>query len=330
MKLNLGCGYNYLPGWVNADSDPACLPDLVLEAHDLPQPSGSAGEIKALQLVEHLGFFKTRYFLSECWRVLEPGGLLTLETPDIESTFGVFLSGGPDVKEAALGWVYGSETPGMNHLYCFPKDLLSALLAEAGFEIKETSGFFYQPNRPALRYAAVKAGGERAALASALRRRLLDGKLADLGRELVCAGQETVIKGILDAHGDPEKVFRLALYSAPFALEYFSLAGENEKREPALAAACERLAEWKAQGRLASVYAAEAGKGRAPREAYGAALAFGVTLLAEAAAGRPSPDRPPPADGAPSVFTRELAEAWFFKKTALEARADLRKDREIL
>ncbi len=327
MKVNVGCGYNYLPGWVNLDSDPGCRPDRIMEAYDLSLPGGGAEEIKALQLVEHLGFFKAKYFLSECWRVLAPGGLLTLETPHIEKTFEIFLSGDAGVREAALGWVYGSETRGMNHLYCFPEDLLAGLLAEAGFEVKETSEFLYQPARPALRFRAVKAGGEKAALGAALRRRLLDGKLADFGWEPACAGQEQVIRGILEAHGSPEKVFEQALYSALFALEYFSLAGKNEKREPALALACERLLEWKIQGRMAAVFAARSREGRSSGEAYGAALVFGRSLLEAAAAGRPAPEQPAPEAEAPAVFSRGAAEGWFLKRKALEERMDLLEGR---
>ena len=74
MKLNIGCGYNCLDGWLNVDISPDSAADRLMPAHDLDFHDGSVSEIKALQLIEHLGFFKARYFLSECWRVLEPGG----------------------------------------------------------------------------------------------------------------------------------------------------------------------------------------------------------------------------------------------------------------
>jgi len=324
VKLNLGCGYVRLEGWVNVDSDPACRPDRVAQAHDLPFDAGSAEEIKALQLVEHLGFFKTRYFLSECWRVLAPGGRLTLETPDIETAFSTFLGGDRAVKEAALGWIYGAETAGMNHLYCFPKELLAELLADAGFEVRETAGYLWQPSRPALRFSAVKTAGERPALNSALRRRLLDAGLPCFVSEPYAAGQEEVIAAILAAHGSQEKVFEQALYSSRTVFEYFALSGENEREEAPYAAACERLSAWALQARLAAVFFGERAAGGNSEAAYAAAVAFGRAALASASAGRPLPGQPAPADGAPPAFSRLAAEDWLARTAALRGRADLR------
>lgn len=323
MKLNIGCGYGYLPGWTNVDADAACRPDVEALAWDLPFDPACAEEAKALQLVEHLGFFKTKYFLSECWRVLAPGGRLTLETPDIEKTFRVFLDGGRADREAALGWIYGAETAGMGHLYCFPKELLSELLSGAGFGPAEVSEFLYQPARPAVRFSAVKETGEKAALNAALRRRLLDAGLPCFGSEVCAAGQEAVIAAVLEAHGSPERVFEQALFSAPLAFEYFQLAGENERKEAPFASACERLAAWGLQPRLAAVLLSEAGAGRGPGAAYEAALAFGRLALEAASNGKALPAGPPPEEGAPPVFSRLTADDWLGRRERLRSRGDL-------
>lgn len=323
MKLNIGCGYYYLPGWVNLDSDPACRPDREAQAYDLPFADGSAGEARALHLVEHLGFFKTRYFLAECWRVLAAGGRLTLETPDIEKTFGAFLGGDPAAREAALGWVYGSETAGMGHLYCFPKELLLRLLGDSGFAAEKIEEYLYGPARPALRVAAVKREGERPALNAALRRRLLGAGLPCFGWEPGLAGQEDVIAAVLDAHGSPERVFEQALYCAAAAEQYFALSGENERHESPFAAGCERLAAWGLQGRMAAVLLAVAA-GSSPGGAYEAALAFGRAALAAAVSGGALASSPPPASGAPAVFSRLAAEDWLARSLALRKGGDLR------
>ncbi len=317
MKLNIGCGYNRLEGWLNLDSSADSAADRLLPAHDLPFPPASVSEIKALQLVEHLGFFRTKFFLSECWRVLEPGGTLTLETPHIEKTFGVFLAGDRPAKEAALGWIYGSETPGMNHLYCFPGDLLAELISGAGFEVKNLDEFEFQPYRPALRIEAVKKSGEKAALNAALRRRLLDKGLAVFGDELESAGLERVIGGLLAAGGDPARALEQALYSAPAALEYFTLEEENEERASREAAACARLAAWNAQGRMAEVFRRAALRGLPPAEAFAQALASGRELSALALAAKSEPSGGAAA-GAPCVLTAETAAAWLLKKEMKE------------
>lgn len=315
MKLNIGCGYNRLEGWLNVDNSADSAADSLMEAHDLRLENASVEEIMALHLVEHLGFFKTKYFLSECWRVLETGGTLTLETPDIEKTFAVFLAGDAAAREAALGWVYGSETAGMGHAYCFPKELLLELLAEAGFQTRAVTEFLFQPHRPALRFEAVKEYGERGALNAALRRRLLDKNLAIFGREEESAGLELAVRRLAGGACDPGSELEQALISAAAALEYFTLAGENEQRPSPEAAACARLAEWNLQGRMAAEFLAGYVGGKDAETAAARALELGRELLKAALAGEVEPHGPPPADQAPYVFTPEAAAAWAFRRT---------------
>ncbi len=320
LKLNIGCGYERLDGWLNLDSGPASAADRLMPAHDLAFPAGSAAQVRAAQLIEHLGFFKAKYFLSECRRVLKPGGALLLETPHIERTFELFLSGDTRAREAALGWVYGSETPGMGHVYCFPKDLLLELLDEAGFEAAAPEEFLYQPGRPALRVRAVRREGERPALACALRRRLLDERIAVPADELCAAGLERTVRTLTGSAGAPAAALAEALISAPAALAWFALEGENEERPSPEAAACSRLAEWRLQGRLAAVYAAELERGADRDRAYRAALAAGRSLTEAALAGAAVPPGPAPAEGAPEVFTADTALAWSLREAALRAR----------
>jgi hypothetical protein len=314
MKLNLGCGYNRLEGWLNLDSSPESAADRLMPAHDLALEAASASEVRALQLIEHLGFFKAKYFLSECWRVLKPGGPLTLETPDLEKTFSVFLSGDHKAREAALGWVYGPETQGLGHLYCFPKELLAELLDEAGFEVRKTEAFLFQAGRPALRFEAVKKEGERAALNAALRRRLLDRGIPLFAREEESAGLELAVRRLAASGGDPAAELEQALISAPAALEYFTLAEENEPRPSREAAACALLAGWDLQGRLAAEFAAASGRGGDDAAAFAAAQELGRGLIAAALSGKTEPYGPAPSAGAPRVFTLQAASGWAFRR----------------
>ncbi|MCX5786852.1 MAG: hypothetical protein NTX59_14310 [Elusimicrobia bacterium] len=249
MKLNIGCGYNRLAGYINIDSNPGAPADKIMPAHNLDFAGGSVEEIKALQLIEHLGFFKTKYFLSECRRVLEPGGRLIIETPDIAKTFEVFLNGGEAQKEAALGWVYGSETKGMNHLYCFPAELLAAIIKEAGFEIIESDSFYFQPNRPALRFKAVKEISPKADLAAALRKRLVSTDIPCFEDEIMVSEQEKVIKSLLSAQS-PDAALGQAVYSAEITGEYFSLRPFGDEGDSGHKAVCDRLVEINLQGYL--------------------------------------------------------------------------------
>ncbi len=319
LRLNIGCGYARLEGWLNLDSSPESAADRLMEAQDLDLPGACAEEIKALQLVEHLGFFRAKYFLSECWRVLKPGGRLVIETPDIEKTFRIFLEGDHRAREAALGWVYGPETPGMGHVYCFPKELLEELLCEAGFSVSKEE-FMSRTWRPALRFACVKTEGGRQALNAALRRRLLDKGLVPFRREEESAALETAVRRLVTAGGNSAAELELALVSAPAAMEYFSLAEENEARPSREAAACARLVRWDTQGRLAAEFASKLGARVPERAAYEAAMALGRGLILAALAGD-EPYGPEPAADAPAAFTAETAASWAFRRRAAGPRS---------
>lgn len=315
LRLNIGCGYIRREGWLNADASPDSAADRVMRAEDLELAGGSVSEISALQLVEHLGFFKTKYFLSESWRVLRPGGSLLIELPDIGRTFEAFLAGGAAEKEAALGWVYGPETPGMAHVYCPPPDLLTELLEEAGFSAGKAEEFLFQPGRPALRVRAVRKDGERQALNAALRRRLLDSGVPEFGREEESAGLELAVRRLVASGGNSPAELEQSLISARAALEYFSLVEENEPRPSREAAACARLAEWNLQGRLYAEFARLAGGAGGESAAYDAAIKLGHELLQAAMGGR-EPHGPAPAASCPPVFTPEAASGRLFRERA--------------
>src|SRR5512136_1625227 len=128
MRLNLGCGKHYKEGFLNIDAFDTTVADRIMSVEDLRFPSNTIETIEANQLLEHLGYSHTIYALAEWFRVLKPGGTLRIETPDLESTMRTYLEGDHEVKKQTLTWIYGIETPGMEHRLCFPKILLKNLL----------------------------------------------------------------------------------------------------------------------------------------------------------------------------------------------------------
>lgn len=84
MKLNLGCGYNKYPGYVNVDSDPKCSPDIVANLEEpLPFGDSTVSEIILYHVLEHLGQDTQTYFRiwQEFYRVLKPGGEIRITVP---------------------------------------------------------------------------------------------------------------------------------------------------------------------------------------------------------------------------------------------------------
>lgn len=99
-----------------------------IETHvgDLPQcdlPAGSFDAITLSQTIEHL--YDPKATLRECLRLLKPGGLLVMTTPNARSL---------GATEFGANW-RGWEAP--RHLHLFTVDSLAALTRQAGFEIVE-------------------------------------------------------------------------------------------------------------------------------------------------------------------------------------------------
>ena len=90
LKLHLGCGTVRLEGWVNIDlpsraREPEVAPDLTLDVRSpLPFAAGAARLIYHEHLMEHLTLDEGRRCLGDWLRVLEPGGVLRIATPDLE------------------------------------------------------------------------------------------------------------------------------------------------------------------------------------------------------------------------------------------------------
>ncbi|MBI4382695.1 MAG: methyltransferase domain-containing protein [Nitrospinae bacterium] len=83
--LNLGCGRNLLPEWLNCDSLP--IPGAVhLDAsRPLPFPANVFDYVFAEHMIEHLPLPSIASLLKDCHRVLKPGGTIRLVTPNLDS-----------------------------------------------------------------------------------------------------------------------------------------------------------------------------------------------------------------------------------------------------
>lgn len=85
MKLNLGCGYHHLDGYINVDSQPACEPDQVVDLETFPWPFGddSADEIVLSHVLEHLGQTTEVYLniIKELYRVSRKDAVIRIAVP---------------------------------------------------------------------------------------------------------------------------------------------------------------------------------------------------------------------------------------------------------
>lgn len=308
MKLNIGCGNDWRAGWVNIDHSPASAADKVMPAEALDLPDGCAQEISAVHLIEHLGYFRTRYFLSECFRTLRPGGRLTIETPDIMKACAAFAGAkGPEDREAQLGWIYGPETAGMGHRYAFPEELLKELARRSGFDVISTESRTYHPGRAALRFELRRHEEDRSAACQAsLRGAVMKAGLEDFSIEERAAARDEAVDQAcaMMLKGEASRVLTLAAAPAVSRLA-LELMGEDAKKESvaaSLIAHCGGAAlAWRA---LLAVQP----KGGAQGSAFASAeLEYEKAALR--ALGTDKLEPAPGADGLPPVFSRGAARA---------------------
>jgi predicted SAM-dependent methyltransferase len=98
MKLNLGCGADFRPGWLNVDCrrlypegpEFLCCDLLALDGR---VADGSAGRILARDVLEHLPWREVDALLVVLGRKLRPGGVLALRVPDGEAIARAYAGG---------------------------------------------------------------------------------------------------------------------------------------------------------------------------------------------------------------------------------------------
>lgn len=85
VKLNIGCGPNSRPGWLNIDLFDSRAPLHLDVRKRWPLPDGCASYVYSEHIFEHLEFYgEVPRFLAESMRVLRPGGVFDVGVPDTQ------------------------------------------------------------------------------------------------------------------------------------------------------------------------------------------------------------------------------------------------------
>jgi len=145
MKLNLCCGDDVRPGYINIDIRRTRPNVLVLDIERellRPFPDNSAEEIIARDCIEHISWRRVEDLLKDIYRVLKRGGRVYIQIPDLEAIARKVIMN-PDFCfgdlcgwKAISFWVYGGQDyPENTHKAGFTIPTLRKLLESIGFRV---------------------------------------------------------------------------------------------------------------------------------------------------------------------------------------------------
>jgi SAM-dependent methyltransferase len=147
-RLNIGCGHNPLPAWLNVDLSAGRGPAVYMDAtRRFPFPDGTFQAVLCEHMIEHVPREAGESLVREALRVLAPGGWFRVVTPDLEGMaalcvteptpqarryleFVASFHGRPSITPAdAVNYIFYDY--GHRHIYSIAS--LSEVLRNAGF-----------------------------------------------------------------------------------------------------------------------------------------------------------------------------------------------------
>lgn len=92
VRLHVGAGHVRLNGWLNTDILPHLSPLFLDATHRFPIKANSVLYIFSEHFLEHVPRHSALALLKESFRVLKPGGILRISTPDAQALAGAYLN----------------------------------------------------------------------------------------------------------------------------------------------------------------------------------------------------------------------------------------------
>ena len=140
VKLHLGCGERYLPGYIHIDINKFDHVDFISSVDDLNMyENETVDEIYASHLLEYFDKYESQDVLAEWKRVLKKNGKLRLAVPNFSKLVDVYKS--TNEISNVIGPIIGrweiNQSEKIYHKQIFDFESLKFQLEEAGFkEIK--------------------------------------------------------------------------------------------------------------------------------------------------------------------------------------------------
>lgn len=148
-RLILGSGDWHWEGWTTVDANPANAPDFVAALPPLPDAVARQrwDTIMAIHFIEHIAVWEAESLLRDCYSILNDGGKIILEMPNIEYCAKVLLGLVQELPQDVSGeyagqfstWgFYGDPNHHdvlMLHRWGYSPRSITELLVKIGFKI---------------------------------------------------------------------------------------------------------------------------------------------------------------------------------------------------
>lgn len=111
--LNIGCGTNILPGWLNTDVRPEIGAVFMNAAFSFPFDADTFDYVYSEHLLEHLTYDRGKFMLSEAFRVLKPNGVLRLAVPTLDFLLKMYANPTSELTQSYVRWSLQQYAPSM-------------------------------------------------------------------------------------------------------------------------------------------------------------------------------------------------------------------------
>jgi predicted SAM-dependent methyltransferase len=149
-KLQLGAGANAPDGWLSTDIAPLTDSVVQLDAtKPFPLDDDTFDYVHCEHMIEHITWQEGLFMLRECRRVLKPGGIVRIATPDLEVIIGLYRSRKNRLNERYIKWITDMSLDGVDvykaafvingvfsnwgHKFLYDGELLELAMRKAGF-----------------------------------------------------------------------------------------------------------------------------------------------------------------------------------------------------
>jgi len=152
VMINLGSGHWKFDGWINVDLDLESRPDVCVDlSAGLPFRDTCANFMHTEDFIDQLDQAQACRFMRECHRILKPGGVIRVLTPDLEQLTQMYLNQPEALKtlwndHVKVPLVFGTAAEILNigirfagHQFLYDAETFTQLASECGFRAERVS-----------------------------------------------------------------------------------------------------------------------------------------------------------------------------------------------